>query len=66
MIEKVKSETVKMGGELPFILRIRPEYVIRTTFIVFKFYFSEGKLVIFAERVGRAYDGKSNTQYIVS
>jgi len=25
----VKSETVKMGGERPFILRMSPEYVIR-------------------------------------
>ena len=28
--EKVKSETVKMGGEQHFILRIRPKYVIHT------------------------------------
>jgi len=26
----VKSETVKMGGERPCILRMSPEYVIRT------------------------------------
>jgi len=26
--ERVKSETVKMGGERPFILRMRSEYVI--------------------------------------
>jgi len=26
----VNSETVKMGGERPFILRMSPEYVIRT------------------------------------
>jgi len=28
--ERVKSETVKIGGKRPFILRIRPKYVIRT------------------------------------
>jgi len=51
---KVKSETVKMGGELPFILQIRPEYVIQATFYIFGFFIPEDKLIIFAGRVRRA------------
>ena len=52
--EKVKSETVKMGGELGFILRSCPNYVIRKLFCIFGFCISKGYLVIFAGRVRRA------------
>jgi len=54
----VKGETVKMGGELPIILGICLDYVIRTLFLFFSGLRNlEGMFIIFAGRVSMTCGG---------
>jgi hypothetical protein len=49
-----ESETVKMGGEVPFILRICPDSIFRKMYRCSGVYNPEGMLVICIERARRS------------